>query len=297
MRLFRFLFGLSLASGLFAQMPSSDFSYGQPPLKVEQLKVEEKQGVRIRHLQFNSVEGKPIAAYQVEPVTGCGIKRSKCAGILFAHWYEPKAANGNRAEFLPEAYDLAHHGAVSLLVDTMWSDAGWFAQRNPSQDVVASMNQVKNLRRALDVLLRREGIDYSRIAFVGHDFGAMYGMIFAGVDHRVRASVFMTAATCLSDWFLLNRPADENEQRKMESELKPLCPVSYLPHVTGPVFLQFGDGDPYVPANAAQTLAEAAPEPKKVRFYEGGHVLNGQARMERLEWLALRLNLKSQREE
>ena len=44
---------------------------------------------------------------------------------------------------------------------------------------------MKDLRRALDVLLAQPGVDPKRIAYVGHDFGAMYGAVLAGVDRRV----------------------------------------------------------------------------------------------------------------
>jgi hypothetical protein len=61
--------------------------------------------------------------------------------------------------------------------------------------------------------------------------------------------------------------------------------------------MQFGNEDPYVPLKNAQALAEAAPEPKRVRYYDAGHALNGQARVERLEWLAIRLRLHPDREQ
>ena len=131
---------------------------------------------------------------------------------------------------------------------------------------------------------------------MGHDFGMMYGAILAGIDHRVRATVLMAGTSCLSDWFLLGQHANAEEQQRIRLKLSPLCPVIYLSHAMGPVFLQFGTNDPYVPLKNAQSLADAAPEPKRVRYYDGGHALNGQARVERLEWLTLRLRLRPERE-
>lgn len=287
----------STASTVRAQLAPSEFSYQRPPIQVQQLKVEEKPRIRIRDLRITSVTGEPFAAYAVEPSSGCGAKRARCAAVLFVHWYEPKAANSNRSEFLPDAYDLARHGAVSLLVDTMWSKPSWFDERSPEKDYEASIRQVKDLRRSLDVLTRQPGVDPSRVAYVGHDFGMMYGAILAGIDHRIRTLALMAGTSCLSDWFLLGRKLPPDEQQQIKLRLSPLCPILYLPHATGPVLLQFGNDDPYVPLKNAQSLAEAAPEPKRVRYYEAGHALNGQARVERLEWLALRLRLRPHREE
>jgi dienelactone hydrolase len=274
-----------------AQLPSSDFSYQKPPVQIRQVSAKTTAGVRIRDIQFTGIMGDQIPAYLVEPLRGCRPTRNSCAGALFVHWYEPHASNANRSEFLPEAYYLARHGAVCVLVDAMWAKPGWFEQRNSADDYSASITQVKNLRRALDVLIHQPGVDPSRIAYIGHDFGMMFGAILAGVDHRIRAAVLIAGTSCLSDWYLLGRKLDAGPRSKLKVQLSPLCPILYLSHAMGPVLLQFGNNDPYVPARNAQSLADAAPEPKRVRFYDGGHALNGQARMERLEWLALRLRL------
>jgi pimeloyl-ACP methyl ester carboxylesterase len=217
--------------------------------------------------------------------------------VLFLHWYDEKAGNSDRSEFLPEAYDLARHGATSLLVDAMWAKPNWFEERNRADDYNASIAQVKTLRRAVDVLVRQPGVSPSRVALVGHDFGMMFGAILAGIDHRIRASVFVAGTSCLSDWYLLGNKQPAAEQQKIKVALSPLCPVLYLPKASGPVLLQFGTNDPYVRLQNAHALASAAPEPKLVRYYDAGHALNAQARVDRLEWLALRLHLHPEREQ
>jgi hypothetical protein len=58
------------------------------------------------------------------------------------------------------------------------------------------------------------------------------------------------------------------------------------------VFLQYANKDPFVSHQEAQLMANGAPEPKRVRFYELGHELNRQARIDRMEWLMLRLHLR-----
>jgi dienelactone hydrolase len=279
-----------------AQLASSDFAYQKPPIQIQQISAKVTAGVRVRDIRFTGIEGDQIPAYLIEPVRGCKQTRYTCAGALFVHWYEPHASNANRSEFLPDSYYLARHGAVCLLVDAMWAKPGWFEHRNPGDDYNASIAQVKNLRRALDVLIHQPGVDPSRIGYVGHDFGMMFGAILAGVDHRIHAAVLIAGTSCLSDWYLLGRKLDAEPRRKLKMQLSPLCPILYLSHAMGPVLLQFGNDDPYVPVRNAQSLADAAPEPKRIRYYDGGHTLNGQARMERLEWLAVRLRLRPREE-
>src|SRR5262249_57326088 len=98
------------------------------------------------------------------------------AGVLFVHWLgEPETTN--RSEFVADAIALANAGTVSLLIDAMWSAPKWFKTRTTETDYAASIDQVKDLRRALDFLLAQEGVDPARVAFVGHDFGGMYGSI------------------------------------------------------------------------------------------------------------------------
>lgn len=274
------------------QLPPSAFAYQKPPVQAKQLSSQIREGVRVSDLRITSIDGSEIAAYLVEPRSGCGTLRRRCAGVLMVHWYDPSASNANRSEFLPEAYDLARHGAVSLLVDAMWAQPGWLEQRNPADDYNTSVAQVKNLRRSLDVLLHRSGVDPSRIAIVGHDFGAMFGAIVAGVDRRVRALVLMAGDPCLSDRYLLGQKLSVAREDAIKKRLSPLCPVLYLPRATGPVFLQYANKDPFVSHQEAQLMANGAPEPKRVRFYELGHELNRQARIDRMEWLMLRLHLR-----
>src|SRR5690606_20920585 len=58
--------------------------------------------------------GDPPAAgdaYLVEPIDG-----GRGAAILFLHWFDPEAPDGNRTQFLDEAVGLAReHGVVSIL--------------------------------------------------------------------------------------------------------------------------------------------------------------------------------------
>ena len=115
----------------------------------------------------------PVQAYLVRPAGA--LKKSSAPGVLWLHWLGE--INNDRSEYLPEAITLAGEGVVSVL------PLGYFPWvPNPdgtTGDVTLVENQVAAFGRALDRLAGVRAVDESRIALVGHDYGAMYGAILA----------------------------------------------------------------------------------------------------------------------
>jgi dienelactone hydrolase len=258
------------------------------PLDVKDVGASAHDGVQVRDITYASLSGRPTAAYVVAPES----QGSGRPGVLFVHWFAPPAKDSNRTQFLEQASELARRGVVSLLVETMWSDAAWYRTRNPAEDYDRSLEQVRALRRALDVLLAQPGVDPRRIALVGHDFGAMYGAVAAGVDPRVNAGLALQAGhTSFSDWFLLSAKYTGDEREKYVARLSPLDPTHYVGKTKAPVLFQFAKEDRFVPKESADAFVAAAAEPKEVRWYDGGHGLSEQAIRDRQDWLASRLGL------
>ena len=79
--------------------------------------------------------------------------QTSCAAILYLHWYEPEAPASNRGQFVAEATKMAKHGAACLLIETMWSDPDFFLKRTQDDDLQNSIQQVVDIRRAMDFLL------------------------------------------------------------------------------------------------------------------------------------------------
>lgn len=243
--------------------------------------------VEVRDIAFANSSWSQTKAYVVSPA-----KKGSYAGVLFVHWYEPKSADSNRTQFLGQAIDLAQSGTVSLLIETMWSDPRWFQKRDQSADYRNSVSQVKDLGRALDVLLSQPGVDSKRIAYVGHDFGAMYGAVLAGTDRRVKVWALQAGTTAFSDWFLLGTKLDAAGRQKIVDELAPLDPVKFIGSAApAPVLFQFGRSDDYVPEAKARQFFDAAKEPKEIRFYDAGHGLDAAAIDDRQKWLRSKLGL------
>ncbi len=255
------------------------FDYDQmKPLEIKETGTREQEGVQLRDITYVLPGGSRNAATIVEKKGQTGAR----PGILFVHWYGPPEPTSNRTQFIPDAVELAKGGAVSLLIDTPWSRPEYFRERKRDGDYARSVQQVKDLRRALDVLLAQPEIDRERVAFVGHDFGAMYGALAAANDPRVKFFVFMAGTQSFSDWFLYGPKPPEAEQKRFIAEMAPLDPIKYLPQLKMPKLLQFADDDEHVSKERAEALAAAAPEPKTVRTYAAKHELNDAATKERV---------------
>ncbi len=150
-----------------------------------------------------------------------------------------------------------------------------------------------DVRRALDVLLAQPGVDQSRVAVVGHDFGAMWGALAVAADPRVTHFVFMAGTRAFSDWYLFTPKREGAERDAFVAKLAPLDPIVHLAKISPrPVLLQFGTKDPFVKNEAATAMAEAIAGPKTVKTYEFEHELTYQARVDQIAWLKDQLKLK-----
>jgi dienelactone hydrolase len=274
---------------LAAQDPASMFTYDRHrPAKIVRGAVDTREAAFVTDLTYETLTGARRAAYLVTPAQPSARPRP---AILFVHWYEPPNPTSSRKQFLPDAIDLARDGVISLLVDTMWSDPDWFQNRDPENDLGHSIEQVKELRRALDILIARPGVDRSRVFYVGHDFGAMYGALVAGVDAaRLKGFVFMAGTRSFSDWFLLWPKRDDARKAEVVARLAPLDPTRHLAGTGAlPVLFQFATRDRFVTKAAAEALAASAGGPKDVRWYDAEHGLNADATRDRVAWLRARL--------
>jgi dienelactone hydrolase len=293
----RLLTACALAVGaagvlLAAQDPASMFAYDrQRPADLATSGTETRGAATITDLTYRTLGGTRRAAYLVTPAKAAG---GPHAAILFVHWYEPPNPTSSRKEFLSEAVELAGEGVVSLLVDTMWSDPDWFTSRDPDNDFGHSVEQVKELRRALDILVSRPGVDPTRVFYVGHDFGAMYGALVAGLDSaRLKGFVFMAGTRSFSDWFLLWPKRDDGSRAEVIRRLAPLDPTRHLPNAgTLPMLFQFATRDKFVTKEAADAVAASAAGPKEVRWYDAEHALDADATRDRLAWLRARLSAR-----
>ena len=290
-----FLFLLFAFVGTVPAQPTSEagssaalFRYNSNSrVTVKEVSSEKRGDVTVRDITFSiAPSGQEVKAYLVVP-GGNG----PFAGILWVHWLGSEKSN--RTQFLDEAVDLAPKGVVSLLVDAMWSAPEWFRNRMPDKDYENSIRQVVELRRALDLLLSQSNVDKARIGFVGHDYGAMYGMLMAGVEQRVKTYVFIAATQSLNDWaFLGPQPRSKPAYLKRNANLELTDHLRQVKNASK--FFQFGKADFFVSQADAAVLFAAANEPKQRKMYDAPHEMESNAiRSDRDEWLVKQLNLTS----
>jgi hypothetical protein len=265
------------------------------PLDVQEIGVEERDGAVVRDITYAS-PGRTVEASLVEPAVSAASPAAAppYAGIVFFHWLEPEAENSNRTEFLPDAIDLAGEGVVSVLIQGVfpWSE-------DPSgieADRAAIVEEALAARRAVDLLVARDDVDPDRLAVVGHDYGAMYGILLAAVDRRPKAYVLMAATPRHADWnipFWLGpggmSPADQQAYKRAIAPLDPINAVASA--APAAILFQVAREDFFISAPTGFEFFFAASDPKEIMPYDAGHPLNEQATADRLAWLRAQLGL------
>ncbi|MEX2088850.1 MAG: hypothetical protein WEB62_03725 [Bacteroidota bacterium] len=247
---------------------------------------EPRGNVFIRDIVFTAAAGRDdVGAFLVSP-SGNGLN----AAILWVHWLGEEKSD--RTQFLDEAIDLASRGVVSLLVNAMWADSGWYDKRIPEQDYSNSIRQVVALRRAMDLLLSQPDVDSSRVAVVGHDYGGMYATIMGGVDQRAKTYVFIAVTPSLNDWaYFGTQPKSMVEYVRQNAVFE--IPMYLRETRNASVLFQFGKQDFYVSGAGATIYFRSANEPKKRMLYDADHGMRkAEIQADRKEWLIRELNLR-----
>jgi dienelactone hydrolase len=261
------------------------------PLDSKETLLYERDGVKVYDISYASPKGGRVTAYLVMPVA-----KGPFAGIIFGHW-----GPGNRTEFLAEAMLYAEAGTASLLVDYPWvRPAPWRKKlhnvANAEADHETYVQAVVDLRRGIDLLSARPGVDPRRLAYVGHSYGAQWGAILSTVDDRVKAVVLMGGIPERAAIYLENDDPDIIELRvntpkeAIEKYLQVNArtdAIHYVPHAAPtPLLFQFAKYERYFNETAMKRYAQAASEPKSVKWYETGHDLNDvRALLDRADWL------------
>src|SRR5258706_8749767 len=197
------------------------------------------------------------------------------AAILYVHWYEPESSDSNRSQFVEEAKEMARGGAVCFLIETLWSDPDFFIKRTQADDMQNSLEEVVNIRRAMDVLLSQPNVDPECFAYVGHDFGGMYGVLAGALDQRPKHYVIMAATPRFPDWYLYLPKLEGEAREAFISQMAEIDPIVHAPNLApDSVLFQFGMDDPHVPKERAEEFFAATCEPKELRRNEFGNGWN-----------------------
>jgi cephalosporin-C deacetylase-like acetyl esterase len=162
---------------------------------------------------------------------------------------------------------------------------------------------VVDLRRAIDILAARQNVDPSRIAYIGHSYGAQWGAILSAVDKRMKTCILMGGVGAQADMWERSKEPEMVELRKgypaekRAAYLKvysQLDGIRYVPHAA-PValYFQFARFDRYFDDQSMNAYFAAASEPKRISWYPAGHDLNDPAAWaDRARWLEKHIGLR-----
>jgi acetyl esterase/lipase len=239
-----------------------DLPSGEPAFEI--LAAEDRDGVLVRDIRIEAPSGDPIEAWLVEPTIVDA--RTSRPGVLFAHWFDTEAPNGNRTEFVDEAVDWGRrHRAAAILPQLTFPWAG--DPTGSAADTERIVDEVTRLRRCLDVLVARPAVDPARIGVVGHDFGGMHAIILGTVDRRPAAYVLVAAVPRWGDWFLPFWPIEEDRIDYLRA-IRPLDPIEHVGRIApARVLFQFGLRDFFIAPMTGREFARAAGEAGEYAAY------------------------------
>lgn len=288
---------------LGAQSPEllKPFAYDpKAPLETREVGREKRGSITILDLTFASPKGGRVPSYLVLPKG-----KGPFPAVLWGHWYWENSDFRNRKQFLEEAILLAKCGVVSLMTDGPVARPGYVRDRTPlnEKQFADQIQQVVDMRRALDLLQARPEVDPHRIAYVGHSYNASVGATLSGVDRRPKAYVLMAGS--LSDEVDLQTDAYRRYRDKVGPErfdafvaAHPWSdPGRFIKHAApATLLLQFATQEAFLTAEHVQKYLPYVSDPKTFKLYEAPHALNAEARRDRIAFLARELGFRPPRD-
>jgi dienelactone hydrolase len=264
------------------------FSYDvDAPLNLEKTPQSTSNGVEVSAISFDSPDGGRVTGLLFDPVTRSGLRPS----IVLQHGTGQGAKDVSGA-----AQNYAEYGAVVIAIDAP------FSRRTPSglmvfpEDREEQIQLIKDLQRAVDLLRSRPNVDKARIAYVGYSYGGAMGVLFVGIERRLKAAALVVADGGLvthSTGTLFKAISGLPCARRAAwiRAMAPIEPIRFVENANVPLLFQNGKFDEFVPVPNAAELHAAAPEPKEIQWYDGGHGLTPQANVDRLKWLQEKIGL------
>jgi uncharacterized protein len=149
-------------------------------------------------------------------------------------------------------------------------------------------------------------VDSARIAYVGGSYGGAVGTMYAAVDPRPAAYVLFVPDGGMVSHFTGVDGSFEGPLTYMSANvrdpwlaaMRPVEGIGYVDRVKpGSILFQNGRQDPYVPADKAALLHRTAGPSHTVQWYESGHALPAQARIDRWQFLSERIGIAAPTDE
>ena len=241
---------------------------------------------RVRQTDERLGEGDAaVEAYVVEPADGA-IR----AGILFLHWLGEHRSD--RTQFLSETRDYAALGVRCVLPQ---GRLPWGPDPVDADIDIANIKlEQARLGAAVDRLI--SGLPKGTpLALVGHDFGAMHGLLLATRRPVFKAAAVIAATPRWGDWFLRFWPMQVDRFDYLR-RLSPLDPITVAPDLTPATLWQFSNRDYFIAPMSAVELARASTSKRGgepvIEWYAADHAMrSSKARAARRAFLVTELGV------
>ena len=265
-----------LATPEWAKLQSAyDYDASAPNVKEETFY---KADALMIKLSFTGPGGKPVAGTFMRP---------KADGTYPCALLPHGLTNNKEIAISMFGHALLAKGIAILALDAPEHGKGQSPNKsywNEQIITVAVHEGGRNYRRALDYLATRPDIDMEHIGLLGYSLGSITGSILGAVDERIGAFAFCVGG----DPFLPIAHAQPNDNIR-QAELQ-VCPSLYIGHISNkPIIMFNGLTDVVIVPPAAKLLQAAAPQPKEVVWYSGGHDVPTAIRTRAVDWLAGKL--------
>jgi hypothetical protein len=239
---------------------------------------ETRGAATVDDLAIDAGEDPPLQAYLVTHDGPPG------PAVLAWHWFDTAADDSDRTQFLDEAVQLAGLGVTTLLPQGRfpWSTPPTTADA----DVAAIRAEVARIHAGFELLRATPGVDGSRLALVGHDFGGMLAAVAAPDVEGLRAVVLIAATPRWGDWFLPFWPIPDDRLDYLRA-LRPVDPIERIGQVRdAAVLFQFGRRDFFIAPMTGLEVRGGAPEGAELLPYDDEHGMRDpQVRSDRIDFL------------
>lgn len=229
--------------------------------------VTQASGVRYEHLSYVSTAGQRVPARLYRLIDSAGVDRS----IVLLHGGNAAGQNsaGIRvtAEYLVRAgfnvltFDLLHFGGRQTGLLTTYAEADRVRLYNEPSTYLAWITQnVKDVGRAYDFLVKERGARPSRVGLVGLSRGAVAASVAGGADKRFAAVALVVGG---------------HHAVYETGHLAAACPANWIGRIAPrPLLMMNVDNDGvFNREQSVLPLYRLARQPKKIGWSPGGHAV------------------------
>lgn len=251
-----------------AMSPQDFYEYDRNfPLDPQVRPIEDAAGHSLHHVNYLSTHDQRVTGLLAVPQPASG----PVPVIVFLHGLDDSKSEdymeyGNRvfvrsgyAVFRIDAHNHGERRRYDYELDLIEGYPYWSRQ--------IGIQTVFDLRRAVDFLATRPEIDASRIGYFGASFGGLIGVVFAGVEARVKVPVIALAGGGLNLLF-----GARGVSPAVDDFLSVIEPLNFVGKIAPrPLLMINARRDETVPPMAARWLYAQAEEPKHIIWYDTEH--------------------------